>query len=155
MIQLLVEVALRELSDNEDDVPSLYDRNPESSDDDESVSSEDSYVASGSRSGSVAPPLFRRSLRLARLARLGRRIMDDRLPAGGNESDDTNNQGLEGKICYEKHGVSTVKEDMADASSLVIRRWQDCLRGGRMFGRQARRASSIISDRKIRSANNS
>ena len=66
-----------------------------------------------------------------------------------------NNQGLEGKICYEKHGVSTVKEDMADASSLVIRRWQDCLRGGRMFGRQARRASSIISDRKIRSAKNS
>lgn len=82
MMQLLVEVALRELSDNEDG-------NPESSDDDESVSSEDSYVASGSRSGFVAPPLFRRPSGLTRLARLGRRIMDDRLPAGGNDSDDS------------------------------------------------------------------
>ena len=65
MMRILVDVAIGELSDNEDDVPNLYDRNHDSSDGDELVSSEDRYFASGSRSGSMVPPLFRCPLRLA------------------------------------------------------------------------------------------
>jgi len=61
-----------------------------------------------------------------------------------------NNQSLEEGNNQQKNLTSTVKEDMADLSSLIYRRWDDCFESGCLLIKQLHDAGRVIQRRKGR-----
>ena len=60
------------------------------------------------------------------------------------------NQSIEGTICQEKNGVSTVSEDMKDIANLISRRAEDVVKLGRLLSNQIDTAQDTIERRKTR-----
>ena len=58
-----------------------------------------------------------------------------------------NNQSSEGGFNQQKNLTSTVKEDMADLSSLIYRRWDDCFESGRLLIKQLCDAGRVVQRR--------
>ncbi len=58
------------------------------------------------------------------------------------------NQSLEGRICWEKHSVSTVHQDMSCLASLIHRRYEDMVGVGRLVCNEISKAEGGLSRQK-------